>query len=123
MNRTFHDERSRKVHENKQKYDKFTEKEDEIYTKLNDILHKDICILLKSSDFLLLYLGQHTQQAPSSAEVDGNAKETTDAARIHRKGFGRIGCGATRFADCEGHDFFPSSDNGKPRCNGRAHHQ
>src|SRR5271157_103628 len=47
-------ERSRNVHENKQKGDNFTEKKDDISAQLNDILHKSSGILLKSSAFLSL---------------------------------------------------------------------
>ena len=42
-----YNERSRNVHENKQKGDTFTEKKGDISTQLNDILQKSTCILLK----------------------------------------------------------------------------
>ena len=44
-------ERSRNVHENKQKADNFTDKKGDISTQLNDILHKSTDILLKLSSF------------------------------------------------------------------------
>jgi len=45
------DERSRDVYENKRKDDNFTEKKGDIPTQLNDFLHKNRRILLKSSVF------------------------------------------------------------------------
>src|SRR5271157_606353 len=64
-------ERSRNVHENKQKGDTFTEKKGDISAQLNDILHKSTGILLKLSSFLSLWECWGTKPALQNLETRG----------------------------------------------------
>jgi len=81
-------ERSRNVHENKQKADNLTEKKGDISTQLNDILHKSTRILLKLLSFLSLWECWGTKSALQNIETRGKGLAL---AFLVRWGFARRG--------------------------------